>query len=119
MGSIKLSISPHNTPHIIHTVLSCTLAGVNEDVGIHVYIHMSELCDYGNIVVDVDTIAVLLMRARLVSIIKIKSLYYMVCLHTIMFTNHPHSCIAMVDAIPCCVISGREVQYVSPEVLSL
>ena len=75
MGSIKLSISPHNTPHIIHTVLSCTLAGVNKDVGIHVYIHTSEFCDYGNIVVDIDTIAVLLMRARLVSTIKIKSLY--------------------------------------------
>ena len=74
MGSIKLSISPHNTPHI-HTVLSCTLAGVNKDVGIHVYIQTSEFCDYGNIVVDIDTIAVLLMRARLVSTIKIKSLY--------------------------------------------
>ena len=37
--------------------------------------HTSEFCDYGNIVVDIDTIAVLLMRARLVSTIKIKSLY--------------------------------------------
>ena len=37
--------------------------------------YMSELCDYGNIVVDIDTITVLSTRARLVSTIKIKSVY--------------------------------------------
>ena len=37
--------------------------------------YMSELCDYGNIVVDIDTITVMLKRARLVSTIKIKSVY--------------------------------------------
>ena len=37
--------------------------------------YMSELCNYGSIVVDIDTITVLLTRARLLSTIKIKSVY--------------------------------------------
>ena len=37
--------------------------------------YMSELCDYGNIVVDIDTITVSLTRAKLVSTIKIKCVY--------------------------------------------
>ena len=59
MGSIISSIFPHTTPHK-HTIHSCTLAGVHKDVVIHMYIHTSELCDYRNIVVDIDTITALL-----------------------------------------------------------
>ena len=57
-----------------------------------VHTHMSELCDSGSIVVEIYTITVLLMRARLVSTIKIECVpttvlpevlytYYVGCLH--------------------------------------
>ena len=72
-GSIKQSISPHITTHI-HTVLSCTLAEVHKDVVIHMYIHTCQNSVTLE-VVDIDTITVLLMKARLVSTIKIKSVY--------------------------------------------
>ena len=77
---------------------------------------MSELCDSGSIVVDIDTITVLLMRVRLVSTIKIKSVYplqsfqryFILTMWDVyilkFFTNHPHSRIVMVGAMPCCVI---------------
>ena len=58
----------------------------------YTYTHMSELCDSASILVVINTITVLSTRARVVSTIKIKSVYplqpfqryfYVVCLHTI------------------------------------
>ena len=42
---------------------------------IYVHTHMSELCDSASILVVINTITVLSMRARLVSTIKIKNVY--------------------------------------------
>ena len=46
-------------------------------------------------------------------------MYYVACLHTIMFAIHPHSCIVMVDAIPCHVIVEERYNMSAQVVLSL